>query len=66
MIKKKSAHMGMMCPKCKERLFSLHRHDFVMCGCSNGTFVDGGYDYLRYGGKAAPIRIKWDKKLDEK
>jgi hypothetical protein len=31
-------------------LESKHVHDFVSCGCSNSTFVDGGKDYLRYGG----------------
>jgi len=32
-------------------LESRYRHDFKSCGCENGTFVDGGSDYLRVGGK---------------
>lgn len=39
------------CTNCNTVLESKHRHDFVSCGCSNGTFVDGGKDYLRCGGK---------------
>lgn len=38
------------CGVCDTTLESKHRHDFVGCGCSNRTFVDGGNDYLRYGG----------------
>lgn len=31
---------------------SLSVHDYVhIPGCDNRTFVDGGNDYLRYGGK---------------
>lgn len=39
------------CLECKTVLVSFHRHDFKKCGCSNKTFVDGGSDYLRCGGK---------------
>lgn len=42
-------HVGIMCPECKDVIFSEHRHDFKFCKCE-GVFVDGGYDYLRYGG----------------
>ena len=38
------------CGLCKQVLLSLHRHDFRQCSCGN-TFVDGGRDYLRRGGK---------------
>ena len=37
------------CLQCGEILHSKHRHDFVQCKCSNEAFVDGGYDYCRYG-----------------
>ena len=30
---------------------SKHKHDFQCCGCENQTFVDGGYEYSRVGGK---------------
>ncbi len=38
------------CLGCGIVLVSNYRHDFKMCSCKNDTFVDGGYDYLRYGG----------------
>jgi hypothetical protein len=45
--------MGTMvkCPECGEILHSKHRHDFKQCKCPAGTFVDGGEDYGRIGGK---------------
>jgi hypothetical protein len=39
------------CLSCKKILVSFHRHDYKVCGCSQGTMVDGGHDYLKYGGK---------------
>lgn len=38
------------CLKCRYVLVSNHRHDFNKCPCENETFIDGGYDYLRFGG----------------
>ena len=39
------------CLMCNTILESKHRHDFVMCPCSNQTFTDGGLSYNRVGGK---------------
>ena len=39
------------CLSCGEVLESKYRHDFQMCECQNQTFVDGGSDYVRAGGK---------------
>lgn len=39
------------CLKCGEILESKYRHDFQMCVCDNETFIDGGYEYARVGGK---------------
>ena len=39
------------CLLCDKYLISQHVHDYKTCGCPNDTMVDGGYDYLRYGGK---------------
>ena len=39
------------CLSCGTTLESKYRHDFQCCGCENQTFVDGGYDYSRVGGK---------------
>jgi len=36
------------CRRCKDVVESLHRHDFVPCGCG-AIFVDGGTEYLRAG-----------------
>lgn len=38
------------CPKCGYIMFSRARHDFRYCPCEN-VFVDGGLDYLRFGGE---------------
>lgn len=39
------------CLHCEAVLVSFSRNDFKDCGCENHTFIDGGYDYLRCGGK---------------
>lgn len=39
-----------VCLECGDILHSKHCHDFVGCGCPNGSFVDGGSDYIRSGG----------------
>jgi hypothetical protein len=38
------------CLKCGKILVSKSVHNFVMCGCDNQTFVDGGDQYCRFGG----------------
>ncbi len=52
---------GVYCTECKTVLHSVHRHDYKLCGCSNETMVDGGQDYLRFGGldlnKVKPVTI---------
>ncbi len=37
------------CLKCGDIIESMFRHDFRWCSCRN-IFIDGGNDYLRYGG----------------
>ncbi len=37
------------CLKCGDEIESMHVHDFVSCSCGT-IFVDGGREYLRYGG----------------
>lgn len=39
------------CLACGKVLISRSRHDFVQCGCPQGTLVDGGDDYQKTGGK---------------
>ena len=36
------------CRKCGDIIESIHRHDFVRCGCGS-IFTDGGRDYIRRG-----------------
>lgn len=43
--------MVIKCLECGTILFSKHRHDFQICPCHNETFIDGGFDYCRVGGK---------------
>jgi len=56
------------CLVCNEILESKYRHDFIMCDCSNRTFVDGGDDYLRMGGvdmdKIEVIKEKKDEEIN--
>jgi hypothetical protein len=47
---------GIRCKACKDVVVSKHRHDFVHCKCG-ACFVDGGRDYLRYGGTLNNIEI---------
>ncbi len=44
-------HNALICWVCKRVLVSWFRHDFNSCGCPNEAFVDGGFDYFRYGAK---------------
>jgi hypothetical protein len=55
------------CLKCGKVLISKFRHDFQQCDCKNGTFVDGGNDYTRIGGKDLTlIKTLPDLKSQEK
>lgn len=38
------------CLACGAVLISRSRHDYVTCGCPQGTLVDGGDDYTKCGG----------------
>lgn len=43
---------AVQCRGCGMTLISLHRHDFVNCDCpKDSIFIDGGFDYTRWGGK---------------
>lgn len=37
-----------ICPKCKEEIYSRAQHDFRKCSCGN-IFIDGGFSYSRIG-----------------
>lgn len=43
---------GLHCNHCGTTIVSMHRHDFVWCKCEDkdkSIYVDGGFDYFRYG-----------------
>lgn len=50
-MKKHRTQAAVECLNCNVVLYSLHRHDYHLCGCDNEVFVDGGRDYLRAGYK---------------
>lgn len=57
---------GLQCPVCKIRIFSFHRHDFKSCGCTNNVFIDGGFDYCRWGFKdKKPKTVLFNYRLDQ-
>lgn len=39
---------AIQCKECKDVIYSRAHHDFHHCSCGN-CFVDGGFDYFRYG-----------------
>jgi len=41
---------GLKCLKCGDFIVSYSVHDFKYCKCGN-VCIDGGNDYLKYGGK---------------
>lgn len=45
------------CLDCQDRLISYHRHDFKRCSCG-ASFLDGGFDYIRYGGNNVVLEEK--------
>lgn len=49
------------CLSCDSVLESKKRHEFVQCKCENESFVDGGNDYIRLGGKDLTQIIIWDE-----
>lgn len=46
------------CLKCGDILMSHHRHDYVTCSCKS-IFIDGGNDYMRYGGDMSVFQRIW-------
>jgi hypothetical protein len=52
------------CPKCLDILYSRARHDFRMCSCDS-VYIDGGFEYMRYGGDVEPIRLQKRIKADK-
>lgn len=42
---------GILCLDCGWVGVSWYTHDYKTCDCNNATMIDGGTDYLRYGGK---------------
>ena len=64
---------GVLCRECGTILVSYSTHDYKTCSCKNETMVDGGPDYIRYGGvdldKVLVVTVsisKDEQKLHEK
>ena len=57
--KKKIKANKIQCLNCKDIIESTHVHDFKWCKCRK-VFIDGGKEYLRYGGC-----LKYIKDLSE-
>lgn len=51
-MKKESRTDAVLCLECDTVLYSLNRHHYHKCECKNETMIDGGKDYIRYGGKS--------------
>lgn len=47
---------GIKCLKCKDVIYSRAPHDWHQCSCKS-VFVDGGLEYLRYGGSVDNIEV---------
>ncbi len=52
--KKKLIRNRIKCKLCEDIIESKYCHDFVKCKCGK-VFVDGGLDYMRYGGEEENI-----------
>lgn len=55
---------GIECPKCLDRIWSRHTHDFRYCKCG-AVYVDGGRDYLKRGGDVMPKAIEMEVNVNE-
>ncbi len=53
------------CLGCNTELESKFRWDFESCNCENQTFVDGGNDYKRFGGKDINKVLFWNEKKQQ-
>ena len=50
-MENKIVYNQVTCLECKEVLISEYRHDYKTCSCTNEAMIDGGHEYVRYGGK---------------
>ena len=55
---------GVKCDFCKDIIYSRAGHDMHWCSCGK-TFVDGGLNYLRWGGQGQPVTIDLGYTLSE-
>lgn len=53
---------SLKCRKCGDVITSRFTHDFVSCKCG-AIFVDGGLEYMRYGGETENIEdlSEWEE-----
>jgi hypothetical protein len=59
-MEKQLIHSSVICLECGEVLVSRHRHDYKTCSCEQETMIDGGLEYIRYGGRdLAKVQINY-------
>ena len=58
--------IGIFCPKCKEVIYSIFRHDYRHCSCGR-CMIDGGKDYTKtnLAGKMVKIDLLTDNISDK-
>lgn len=49
-MKKRTRVRTVTCLDCGAEFYSRAHHDYRLCGCQQQTMVDGGFEYMRYGG----------------
>lgn len=50
-MEKQLIYNSVTCLECGETLVSRHVHDYKTCSCEQGTMVDGGLEYIKFGCK---------------
>ena len=53
------------CLNCNTILESTYTHDFQSCECPNGSFIDGGNSYMRFGCKDITEVLFWNEETKE-
>ena len=48
---------AIVCPKCKDTIYSRARHDYHTCSCGEIS-IDGGFDYQKVSFKTKPPKNK--------
>lgn len=58
---------GLICPTCKDKIYSRTTHDMRFCSCGE-IAIDGGFDYTKVSFKKAipeSVKLEIDASKDE-